>query len=54
MAVGPKKSLALDTTVIEGVAIIAFCFRALTAGDGEGQYLSFVQVAELHGSKFSQ
>jgi len=23
-------------------------------GDGEGQNLSFVQVAEVHGSKFSQ
>ena len=67
MAASPKKSPGLDTdlfseprssvaskTVIEGVAIIAFFFRALTTGDGEGQYLNFVQIAEVHGSKFSQ
>ena len=26
----------------------------LFSRDGEGKYLSFVQVAEVHGSKFSQ
>ena len=34
------------------VAIDAGIF--FLGGDGEGEYLSFVQVTEVHGSKFSQ